>query len=201
MIISGKKAVLVKTEPAPSVVCSGCLNKGTTNINVLSQHFHLYWIPLFPIGKLGVSQCRNCNFTSDESNMPNDVRTEYNAVKSSAKPRFWQFSGLGIIALLIVWGTFQSGKTSKLRDQYVLSPAAGDVYEYKTDLSSYSTLKVKAIQGDTLVLMPNNLQIDKMTALYKIDKTENYSDSTFMIDKAQLKKMYDEKTIFDIHRN
>ena len=201
MVIYGKKAVLVKTEPAPSVVCSGCLNKGTTNINVLSQHFHVYWIPLFPIGKVGVSQCRNCNYTCEEGSMPSDVSSEYNAVKSSAKPRFWQFSGLGVIALLIVWSTFQSGNASKQRDQYVLSPAAGDVYEYKTDLSAYSTFKVKAIQGDSLVLMPNNLQIDKMTALYKIDKAGNYSDTTFMIDKAQLKKMYDEKTIFDIHRN
>jgi hypothetical protein len=201
MIISGKKAVLVKTESAPSVVCSGCLKKGTTNINVLSQHFHIYWIPLFPIGKIGVSQCRDCSYTCEESNMPDDVRAEYGAVKNAAKPRLWQFSGLALIAILIAWGTFQSGNASKQRDQYVLSPAAGDVYEYKTDLSAYSTLKVKAIQGDTLVLMPNNLQIDKMTALYKINKAENYSDSTFMIDKAQLKKMYNEKTIFDIHRN
>jgi hypothetical protein len=201
MIISGKKAVLVKTEPASSVVCSGCLKKGTTNINVLSQHFHVYWIPLFPIGKIGVSQCRDCNYTCEESNMPNDIRAEYGAVKNAAKPRLWQFSGLALIAVIIVWSTFQSGNASKQRDQYVLSPAVGDVYEIKTDLGAYSTLKVRAIQGDSLVLAPNNLQINKMTALNKIDKAENYSDTTFMIDKVQLKKMYDDQTIFDINRN
>jgi hypothetical protein len=201
MLIYGKKATVVKTESAPSVVCSGCLKKGTTNINVLSQHFHIYWIPLFPIGKIGVSQCRDCSYTCEESNMPNDVHTEYMAVKNSAKPRLWQFSGLALIAVLIVWANFQSGSASKQRDQYILSPAVGDVYEIKTDLGAYSTLKVRAIQGDSLVLAPNNLQINKMTALSKIDKAENYSDTTISILTSQVKKMYDEHTIFDIHRN
>jgi hypothetical protein len=200
MIIYGTKATLVKTESAESVVCSGCLNKGTTEINVFSKHFYLYWIPIFPVGKIGVSHCRNCNHTFEESHMPNDVKKENMSIKQTAKPRIWQFSGLVVIALLILWGTMQSGKTSKLRDQYLQNPAVGDVYETKTETSSYTTLKVVAVQGDSLVLAPNNYETNKMTGIYKIDKNENYSDTTFMTSKAQIKKMYDESTIFDVNR-
>lgn len=57
------------------------------------------------------------------------------------------------------------------------------------------------VNNDSLLVIPNNYEIDKMSKLYKIDKDENYSEEfSFKIAKKEIETMYNSGEIFDINR-
>ena len=54
MIIYGSKAVHLKSAQPPTAVCPSCGQTGTTVLTQgYSKHAHVFWIPLFPIGRIG----------------------------------------------------------------------------------------------------------------------------------------------------
>ena len=169
-------------------------------MSVYRKHAHIFWIPLFPIGKKGLSQCQHCKQVLEVKQMPDTVRRDYEQLKHDTKGPLWQFAGLGIIAFLIVMGSFASVKNKKLAQDYLASPQKGDVYEFKTETGSYSTLKVMAISTDSVWVAPNEFEISKRSRIYKIDKPKNYLKITYSISKNKLKKQYDTGVIFDVNR-
>ena len=133
--------------------------------------------------------------------MPDSIRNEYIKLKEENKGALWQFSGLALFAILISWAFYQSGENEKLEQQYLAFPKSGDVYEYKIEGGFYSTLKVIEVNNDSLLVVPNDYEIDKMSKLYKIDKDENYSEEfSFKIAKKEIETMYNSGEIFDINR-
>src|SRR5689334_13714031 len=126
MIIYGTKPVHLKTVQPSNVVCPHCGQTGTTMISAYSKHAHIFWIPLFPIGRVGVSQCQHCAQALNDAGMPHELKREYANLKAETRAPLWQFSGLGLIAVLIVFATYQSGENSKKQLEYVANPAVGD---------------------------------------------------------------------------
>ncbi len=200
MIIYGSKAVHLKTVQSKTT-CPNCGNEGSLVISIFRRHAHLFWIPLFPIGKIGVSQCQHCKQVLQAKEMPELIRREYDNLKSETKGPIWQFAGLGIIALLIVWVNYTSGEEKKMQLEYLASPQEGDVYEYKVEESgNYSTLKIVDVSGDSVFVSPNEYEINKITQIHKIDKAENYSDLYYGISKSDVRKMFDSGEILDVNR-
>ena len=57
------------------------------------------------------------------------------------------------------------------------------------------------VNNDSLLVVPNDYEIDKMSKLYKIDKDVNYSEEfSFKIAKKEIETMYNSGEIFDINR-
>ncbi len=200
MIIYGSKAVHLKTVQSKASTCPSCGTQGSLAISVFRKHAHVFWIPLFPIGKKGISQCQHCKNVLETKEMPEPIKREYENLKNETKGPIWQFAGLGLIAILIAWGNYRSGEDKKVELEYIKSPQIGDVYEYKTETGSYSTLKVVRISSDSVFVSPNEYEITQMSKLYKIDKSENYSELSYGISKINLNDMYDLGDIFDINR-
>ena len=201
MIIFGTRAAQIKSVLSKQAVCPNCNEKGSIIISVFRKHAHIFWIPMFPIGKRGISQCQNCKNVLSTKEMPNSIRNEYSKLKDENKGSLWQFSGLALFAILISWAFYQSGENEKLEQQYLATPKRGDVYEYKIEGGFYSTLKVIEVNNDSLLVVPNDYEIDKMSKLYKIDKDENYSEEfSFKIAKKEIETMYNSGEIFDINR-
>ena len=200
MIIYGSKAVHLKTVQSKTATCPSCGTQGSLTISVFRRHAHIFWIPLFPIGKKGVSQCQHCKNVLETKDMPEPIKREYENLKNETKGPIWQFAGLGIIAILIAWGNYASGEDKKLELEYIKSPQIGDVYEYKIETGSYSTLKVVSVTNDSVFVSPNEYEISNMSKIYKIDKSENYSNLSYGISKNKLKEMYDSGKILDINR-
>jgi len=200
MIIYGSKAVHLKTAQFKTGTCPSCGTQGSLTISVFRKHAHIFWIPLFPIGKKGASQCQHCKNVLETKEMPEPIKREYENLKNETKGPIWQFAGLGIIAILIAWGNYASGEDKKLELEYIKSPQIGDVYEYKIETGSYSTLKVVSVTNDSVFVSPNEYEISKMSKIYKIDKSENYSNLSYGISNNKIKEMYDSGKIFDINR-
>jgi len=200
MIIYGSKAVHLRSVRSKSLTCPNCGTQGSTIISVFRKHAHIYWIPLFPIGKKGVSQCQHCKIAYESKDMPHPIKKEYEKIKNNSKGPIWQYAGLAIFAFLIVWAVYANGANKKLELKYINSPQVGDVYEYKIENEKYSTLKVVKVTNDSVFVAPNKYGINKMSKIDRIEKPGNYSDVTYGISISRLKEMYDSEEIFDVDR-
>ncbi len=201
MIIYGTKAVHLKSEQSVTAICPSCETQGTTIFSVFRKHAHIFWVPLFPIGKVSQSTCEHCKATLEEKEMPATFKRELDVVKSTSKGPIWQFSGIAIIAVLIVWGNFANDLDKEEELTFIAAPLLGDIYEYKMTSNSYSTWKVVGVSSDSVEISENQYEINKLSKIYKIDKPENYSLYPFKIAKTTLQFMYDSGDIKDINRD
>lgn len=200
MIIFGIKAVHLTTVELKMATCPNCRTQGSMVLSIFRKHAHIFWIPLFPVGKKGVTQCQHCKNVLKTKEMPEFVKREYHNLKDETKGPIWQFAGSGIIIALIIWASYSSGENKKLDLKYIASPVTGDIYEYKIESRVYSTLKVVNVSNDSVFISPNDYEISRKSKIYKIDKPENYSETSYGISRSKLKEMYDSGDIFDVNR-
>ena len=200
MIIYGSRAVHLKSSNPLNLKCPNCETQGSVVLSIFRKHAHVFWIPLFPIGKLGVSECQHCKNVLKVKQMPERVKNEYIILKADTKGPIWQYAGLLLIGGLFMWGSYTAKEDKKNELAYLSSPQTGDVYEYEIEYKHYSTLKVTSISTDSVFVTPNNYEIGKKTRMYKIDKPENYAKFSYGISKTKVKEMYESGEIFDINR-
>ena len=201
MIVYGQKAVHLNSKKLPtSITCSVCNTQGSIIMSLYSKHAHLFWIPTFPIGKIGVSECQHCKSVLQHKEMPEKLKREYQKLKEDSKTPVWQYSGILLIAGLFAFGAYSSGKSNEKELEYIAAPLAGDVYEYKIEYRKYTTLKVSSVSNDSVFVIPNNYEISKSSKIHKIDKPENYADFSYGISRKKLKEMHDSNEIIDVNR-
>jgi hypothetical protein len=204
MIIFGSKAVHLKTVKCNLTNCTSCSTKGSINISVFRKHFHVFWIPMFPLWKTGVSECSHCKKVMRVKEMPDNLKLEFENLKGQSKGPIWQFSGLILLVVLILGvKTIQkngSEKYQKEKQEYFASPMKGDVYEYVIKTGKYTTLKVVNISKDSISFLPNRYESNSIIRLSKINKVENYSDKPYSISKDKLKIMFNKGLIMGVQR-
>ncbi len=103
MIIYSSKAVYISSKQSTTSICPSCGTQGSLKLFVFRRHAHIFWIPMFPIGKKGMSQCQHCKNVLHTKEMPVSVRKEYDVLKNKAKGPIWQFTGLGMLIIIIIW--------------------------------------------------------------------------------------------------
>ncbi|HDZ07059.1 hypothetical protein LCGC14_0473710 [marine sediment metagenome] len=62
-------------------------------------------------------------------------------------------------------------------------------------------MKLQKITSDSLYLSLNDYEISKKSRLYKIDKSENYSDVTYGYSKSEISQMQKDGIILEINRD
>ncbi len=100
MIIYGSRAVHLKSAQLTAATCPSCKTKGSLILSLFRKHAHIFWIPLFPIGKKGFSKCQHCKHVLEDKEMPASIREQYNRLKQEAKGPIWQFVGLFLFGVL-----------------------------------------------------------------------------------------------------
>lgn len=201
MVIFGSGSAHVKTESARNVTCENCNNQNTISFSLYRKHAHIFWIPVFPLYKTGASQCSHCQQVLKQKEMPERLKKEYINFKSDAKGPIWQYSGLILIVCLIAFGIYSSGKDKENTTKYLSEPTIGDVYEYRIEPGSYSTMKVMRVGSDSLFMSFNDYEISKSSRIYKIDKDENYPDEIYGVSRLELLDMKAEGDIMEINRD
>lgn len=201
MIVYGTKAVNLHSKTSKTTTCPNCQTEGSITFHIFRKHAHIFWIPLFPIGKKGFSECAHCKNVLEPKEMPRNMQTEFNLIKSEARGPIWQFAGIGLFIVMMVWGAFASKQNKKLELEYLAAPAVNDVYEYKSESGNYSTMKVLEVTDDSIFVSPNLYESTKKSKVYKIDKEENYSDDIYGLSRYDLRSMYSSGEIFDINRD
>ncbi len=201
MIIFGSRAVHIKSGQLKEVTCPSCGTKGSVVLNIYRRHAHVFWIPVFPMGKKGATQCQHCKNVLRPNEMPEEIKREFDIFKREAKGPVWQFFGLGVIVALAVLISILGERDKKKEVEYIKAPKKGDVYEYKIKARSYSTFKVIGVSNDSVFVVPNEYEINRISKIYKIKKTENYSNNSYGIARDKLNEMHTSGDIINIDRD
>jgi len=201
MIFFGTGSASLDSVKTRNITCQHCNNQDTIYINIYRRHAHVFLIPVFPLGKSGSTYCTHCKETLSPKQMPEALKMQYKNIKGEAKGPIWQFSGLLVFALLIVFAIYSSGKNKEDTQLYLTQPAVGDIYEYKANNGSYSTMRLEKVTTESLFLSLNDFEISKKSRIYKIDKDENYSEITYEYSKSEMIQMHKEGIVFDINRD
>ena len=201
MIFYGTRSKNIHNGQLKNVKCPNCENETSMTYSVFGKYAHVYWIPFFPIGKVGVAECNTCKRTYEIKELPENIKTKYDREKekSAVKTPIWFFSGLFVIAGLVILGYFMSKQTTANELTYLEQPQVGDVYEFNTDTGYYSTMKLESIKGDSLFFFINEMETNKKSGISDIDKASNYKE-IYGYSKVEIKKMYEEKDIYEINR-
>ena len=200
MIIYGTRAVHLTSSQSSNTTCPKCATKDSLIFSVFSKHAHIFWIPLFPIGKTGFAQCKYCNHEMEKKEMPDHVRKAFLVAKGDTNVPIWQFSGLILIAGLAVFGYFQGKEYKKEELTRINAPKVEDVYKYKTEGGNYSTMKISSITEDSVFVRFNDYETNKKSGVKEINILANYSELNYGMSKEDVKKQYAEGKIYDVIR-
>ncbi|MDO6600590.1 hypothetical protein [Tenacibaculum sp. 1_MG-2023] len=201
MIFYGTKGSHLNSERKGGIKCDNCNEITNHNISVYGQYGYLYWIPVFPMGKKVFSECTNCKVTNDFKGMNEKLRNASTDVKRNTKTPIWYWSGLAIITLLIAFAIYSAKEHDKDVENYILNPAKGDVIEFKNKESGYySTLRIESLSKDSIYVIQNNYETDKISGISDIDKDKNYTTETYSLGKDEIQSLFDEGIFYDINR-
>ena len=109
MIIYGTKAKQLAKEHV-TTKCANCGTQNSIEIYIFQKYAHVFWIPLFPLQKTAVSQCEHCKQVLKPKEMPPALLADYEQLKTQSKTPIWTFSGLGLIAALVVVAVISDNK-------------------------------------------------------------------------------------------
>ena len=102
MIIFGARASNIGSVLVNGSSCTYCQNQGTQNITQFGKYFHIFWIPMFPIGRKTFAECTHCKRTIGKKEFTPKLKEVYTTEKSAIKRPIWHWSGLILIVLLIL---------------------------------------------------------------------------------------------------
>jgi hypothetical protein len=201
MVVFGSKATEVATETIQDK-CANCGTQNSVQMTVFQKYAHVFWIPFFPIGKTGLTQCSHCKQVLEKKEFPVYLRSNYEILKQKGKTPVWSFSGIILLFFFFILGGIVSKQREEKNLILIASPKAGDIYEIKIDYKQYTLYKVEKIDGDTVFVLLNEYETNKRRGLsdFKIRRDESFSGETFPILKTDLKMMLDEGEIMDIER-
>ncbi|MBL7974278.1 MAG: hypothetical protein JNJ85_05170 [Candidatus Kapabacteria bacterium] len=104
LIHFGRKETELVNEQLFGVNCPECGNSGRLSITIVARYVHMFWIPLFSIGRTGFSYCGSCRQELNKRNMPGGLQHAYQDVLRSTSIPWWHFSGLILVGVLFLIG-------------------------------------------------------------------------------------------------
>jgi len=200
MIFYGSKGVHLHTEQVSGVKCSHCEQTSSHTVSIYGKYAHIYWIPFFPLGKKGISECNHCKATFEPKEMSESLKLAHKNVKGNVKTPIWHWSGIGIIAVVIGISGFLSAQHDKDVVTYIDKPKVGDVYEFKPN-EYYSLAKVTSVDQDSVYVISNDYETEKHSDLNTIDKASNYTTEPYGISRKKIKELFKSKEILDVNRD
>jgi len=201
MIIYGTKAKLLKAE-ITSDICPNCNTTNSIQMNVFQRWAHIFWIPFFPIGKTGVSQCLHCRQVLKLKEMPASLKLSYDNIKSQTTIPVWTFAGCFLIVIGSIFFYISEKQKAKKVNQWVLSPQKNDIFHIKLKNDHYTLYRVNKVSGDSVYLALNKYESDREDGLDDIAAKGDtaYDNAQQGIAKPFLVEMAKEGAILDIER-
>ncbi|MFM9944535.1 MAG: hypothetical protein ACKVQB_04815 [Bacteroidia bacterium] len=171
-------------------------------LSVIQKYVHAFWIPFFPFGKTGISECLHCRQVLKLKEMPDFFREEYKNIKAKSRTPIYTFTGVIVLFLFLSFLTYESGKDEKKNKLLINSAQKGDVYRVRTEDFDYTLMKVERVNRDTVFVLKSELQADKISEISKIEEKgeEAYQTEISTYTKNELVKMIEEGEIFNVER-
>ncbi|MCA8829291.1 hypothetical protein [Hymenobacter pini] len=199
MIIYGYRSSHLLTEPVAGE-CLACSGTNTLRMSVFGRYAHVYWIPLFPIGKVGASECGHCRQVLKPKEMDGSLRQTFQELKNRSRVPLWHFVGLAALVALACWLLVKNSNDQRANQSFITTPHKGDIYHVRTNNGHYSLWKVQDVTGNAVKLLANNYEIDNETKVQELNRPENYATDPLELTRYDLKIMLDKQEIVDVER-
>lgn len=190
MIIFGTIAKILNSKEMLSYDCENCNSKGTVTFLFLARYFHIFWIPIFPTSKKGMSQCSHCKQVLYANEMSPKMKQDYFMASAKAKRPITHYFGLFVIGLLFCMIIFTVYQNSVNETEYLANPKVDDLYKIEKN-DTYTLYKVYEVKGDTLIFKTHSMSTKKYSGLSDLLKKykNDYADATIKFTKDQIKSM------------
>ncbi|WP_309608645.1 zinc-ribbon domain-containing protein [Flavobacterium sp.] len=203
MIFYGTNSSKLKDGRISNTTCPNCETNSKMDYTIFGKYFYIYWIPIFPIGRVNIVECNHCKATYDIKNLDQNIKTifqkeqERNPTKTPIK----LFSGLIIGAIITVAIIGFGIKADNDSLEFAKNPKVGDVFCEVTLRGWYSSAKVVKVTKDSIFALENNMETDQKSSVDEIaSKEENYTLSWPMTKKEYLEFATKADTIYKIDR-
>lgn len=202
MIFYGRRASRLKDGRINNVTCPDCDALTSYTYSIFGKYAHIYWVPLFPMGKETILECDNCKRTYKAAEVSDTITQKLSFERQGAKTPLWNFAGIGVIACIVCLIIY-IGKADKAKEaEYITDPQIGDVYGIKGNLSGYyAAMKVTKVTGDSVYVIHSDFEIDQKSSLSDINKDEFYTTQLDTFSRAEILSFYEEQFIHDIKRD
>lgn len=178
--------------------CESC-KKIPIEYHVYQKYVHIFWMPVFPLGKHVKKYCPHCNELLE--NVVSPVSSSY---MSKTKTPIYLYTLIILFFLLIALLVNENIKTQKLKKEYLQNPEVGDVYimrdKDENNKTVYYFQRISRIGIKKIYFYLNTLYYYQYTS--KFDNKDKFvKDREFGIEKDQLKELLDKGTINSIIRH
>jgi hypothetical protein len=102
MILYGTKSTKLLVEPIGNQ-CANCFTIHTMDLYIIQNYAHVFYIPMFPVGKTGISQCNHCRQVLKLKHMPESLKGTYEKVKKQTHAPMWTWAGATVILAIIIY--------------------------------------------------------------------------------------------------
>jgi len=111
MIVFGLRSSKIGGFSLKGIDCDYCNTETGQNLFIFGKYAHIFWIPLFPVGKKVFTECMHCKKTSNRKEFTAAQEQGYQEHKHKVKTPVWHWSWILVflIALLaiVVMGLIQ----------------------------------------------------------------------------------------------
>ncbi|MGY4536611.1 phage FluMu protein Com [Mucilaginibacter sp. UYNi724] len=198
MIIYGTRSKIIKTEYIAEP-CPNCNTLNSMQMNIAQKWAHIFWIPFFPIGKTGVSQCTHCQQVLALKNMTPMLKLSYENMRSDTKIPLWTFSGIAVIIAISIFVVIHEKQNADRITKMIPTLQKNDVLHLKLANNAYSLSKVTGIHGDSVFFVNNKFQTDVETGLDDL-KNKKYDTEERFFTISEIKDLYKKDELLDIDR-
>ena len=200
MIFYGSNSSRLKDGQLPNVTCPNCETHTSMTYSVFGKYAYLYWIPVFPMGKVNVLECNSCKKTYKLKELPEQIQRKFETEKHTGIPLL-HFSGLAIILLIIAYFMYLDSKHKEAEADYIKAPAIGDVYSLPSQTPGrYTAMRVTSVTNDSIYVIFNDYEVEAKSGIDDIDIDENYGNYRDGYTKEEIVSLYNEETIYNIDR-
>ena len=195
-IIYGRRTARIKKYTDNQQACQSC-GLFDLNVRVYRDYYHLFFIPIFPVGfKTVKMRCNSCG----EPLRLEAIQKHYEGI---TKTPFYLFTLPILFAGLFMTGIFANIITQKEKAKFVDNPKVGDVYRIKKDENNSTTyyfLRIVSLNDDTVVTYHNSLEYHGFISKLNDDDYFVKGEELYFT-KIELKQMLDKGEINSVDRD
>lgn len=102
MIIFGTRGSRIGSLQMAETQCDYCEQQHPQEITQFGQYFHIFWIPVFPMGRRTFAECTHCKRTLRKKEFSQRLKENFINQKSTIKRPLWHWSGILLILGLML---------------------------------------------------------------------------------------------------
>ncbi|MDU0368917.1 zinc-ribbon domain-containing protein [Hymenobacter endophyticus] len=161
------------TFPLPTVACTYCGIQGKLSVTVFSRYFSVFWIPVFPIGKVSVTVCEHCKQTlTSKEPLPETYRLPVQTVQQQTSTPITNFAlllllGAGIV-LVLVLTQLAPGKKRAAAPESSTTAASLATQNNDADVALGARYKMKSTASGSAYALMEVTRLTDDTVYYKV---------------------------------